>query len=44
MLFRSKAGSAGKQALNVETRVVDDAMRDVAVGEIAKSCTARPTC
>jgi fatty-acyl-CoA synthase len=31
-----KAGSAGKQALNVETRVVDDAMRDVAVGEIGE--------
>ncbi len=31
-----KAGSAGKQALNVETRVVDDAMHDVAVGEIGE--------
>ncbi len=31
-----KAGSAGKQALNVETRIVDDAMRDVAVGEIGE--------
>jgi fatty-acyl-CoA synthase len=28
-----KAGSAGIAALNVETRVVDDAMQDVAVGE-----------
>ena len=31
-----KAGSAGKPALNVETRVVDDAMRDVAPGEIGE--------
>jgi len=31
-----KAGSAGKPALNVETRVVDDAMRDVATGEIGE--------
>ncbi len=31
-----KAGSAGKQALNVETRIVDDAMKDVAVGEIGE--------
>lgn len=31
-----KAGSAGKPALNVETRVVDDAMNDVAVGEIGE--------
>jgi fatty-acyl-CoA synthase len=31
-----KAGSAGKQALNVETRIVDDAMNDVAVGEIGE--------
>jgi fatty-acyl-CoA synthase len=31
-----KAGSAGKAALNVETRVVDDEMRDVAVGEIGE--------
>jgi fatty-acyl-CoA synthase len=28
-----KPGSAGKPTLNVETRVVDDQMRDVAVGE-----------
>ncbi|MGB3865158.1 MAG: acyl-CoA synthetase [Xanthobacteraceae bacterium] len=31
-----KAGSAGKPALNVETRVVNDAMEDVAVGEIGE--------
>ena len=31
-----KAGSAGKQVLNVETRIVDDAMNDVAVGEIGE--------
>lgn len=31
-----KAGSAGKQALNVETRIVDDAMNDVATGEIGE--------
>jgi len=31
-----KAGSCGKAVLNVETRVVDDAMRDVAVGEIGE--------
>ena len=31
-----KPGSAGKPALNVETRVVDDQMRDVAVGEVGE--------
>jgi fatty-acyl-CoA synthase len=31
-----KAGSAGKPVLNVETRVVDDAMQDVAVGDIGE--------
>jgi fatty-acyl-CoA synthase len=31
-----KAGSAGKAALNVETRVVDPSMRDVAIGEIGE--------
>lgn len=31
-----KAGSAGKPALNVETRVVDDAGEEVAVGEIGE--------
>jgi fatty-acyl-CoA synthase len=31
-----KPGSAGRAAINVETRVVDDAMRDVAVGEIGE--------
>ncbi len=31
-----KAGSAGKPALNVETRVVDDEMRDVAVGQVGE--------
>ena len=31
-----KAGSAGRAALNVETRVVDDAMNDVAVGEVGE--------
>ena len=31
-----KAGSAGRAALNVETRVVNDAMQDVAIGEIGE--------
>jgi fatty-acyl-CoA synthase len=31
-----KAGSAGRAVINVETRVVDDAMRDVKVGEIGE--------
>jgi fatty-acyl-CoA synthase len=31
-----KAGSAGRAALNVETRVVDDEMNDVKVGEIGE--------
>jgi fatty-acyl-CoA synthase len=31
-----KAGSAGRAALNVETRIVDDAMRDVAVGQVGE--------
>jgi fatty-acyl-CoA synthase len=31
-----KAGSAGRAALNVETRVVDDAMHDVAIGEVGE--------
>jgi fatty-acyl-CoA synthase len=31
-----KAGSAGRPALNIETRVVDDDMNDVAVGEIGE--------
>jgi len=31
-----KAGSAGKPVLNVETRVVDDAMRDVAPGQVGE--------
>jgi fatty-acyl-CoA synthase len=31
-----KAGSAGRPALNVETRVVDDEMRDVRPGEIGE--------
>ena len=31
-----KPGSAGRPVLNVETRVVDDAMRDVAPGEIGE--------
>jgi fatty-acyl-CoA synthase len=31
-----KAGSAGKPVLNVETRVVDDAMRDVRPGEVGE--------
>jgi fatty-acyl-CoA synthase len=31
-----KPGSAGKPAINVETRVVDDQMNDVAVGEIGE--------
>jgi fatty-acyl-CoA synthase len=31
-----KPGSAGRPALNVETRVVDDQMNDVAVGEIGE--------
>lgn len=32
----ARAGSAGRAVLNVETRVVDDAMRDVAPGEIGE--------
>jgi fatty-acyl-CoA synthase len=31
-----KAGSAGRPVLNVETRVVDDEMRDVAPGEVGE--------
>ena len=31
-----KPGSAGKPAINVETRVVDDQMNDVAVGEVGE--------
>jgi fatty-acyl-CoA synthase len=31
-----KPGSCGKAVLNVQTRVVDDAMRDVAVGEVGE--------
>ena len=31
-----KAGSAGKAVLNVETRVVDDDMNDVAVGQVGE--------
>ncbi len=31
-----KPGSAGRPALNVETRVVDDQMRDVKIGEIGE--------
>ncbi|HEX4421811.1 MAG TPA: acyl-CoA synthetase [Kofleriaceae bacterium] len=31
-----KAGSAGRPVLNVETRVVDDALRDVAPGEVGE--------
>ena len=31
-----KPGSAGRPALNVETRVVDDAMRDIAPGEVGE--------
>ena len=31
-----KAGSAGRAAINVETRGVDDALRDVAVGEVGE--------
>jgi fatty-acyl-CoA synthase len=31
-----KAGSAGRAVINVETRVVDDAMRDVKTGEIGE--------
>ena len=31
-----KAGSAGRAAINVETRVVDDAMNDVAIGAIGE--------
>ena len=31
-----KAGSAGRPALNVETRVVDDDLRDVAPGEVGE--------
>lgn len=31
-----KAGSAGKPALNVETRLVDDQMNDVAIGDVGE--------
>lgn len=31
-----KAGSAGKPVLNVETRVVDDDMQDVAIGQVGE--------
>ena len=31
-----RAGSAGRASINVETRVVDDAMRDVAPGEVGE--------
>jgi fatty-acyl-CoA synthase len=31
-----KAGSAGQAALNVETRIVDDQMHDVALGEVGE--------
>jgi fatty-acyl-CoA synthase len=31
-----KAGSAGRPALNIETRVVDDDMRDVAIGQVGE--------
>jgi fatty-acyl-CoA synthase len=31
-----KAGSAGRPALNVETRIVDDQMRDVKAGEVGE--------
>ena len=31
-----KPGSCGRAVLNVETRIVDDAMRDVAVGEVGE--------
>ncbi len=31
-----KPGSAGRPVLNVETRVVDDSMRDVAIGEVGE--------
>jgi fatty-acyl-CoA synthase len=31
-----KAGSAGRATLNVETRVVDDAMQDMAVGQVGE--------
>ena len=31
-----KAGSAGKPALNVETRVVDDGMQEVAIGQVGE--------
>ena len=38
-----KPGSCGRAVLNVETRVVDDAMRDVRRARSARSCTARRT-
>lgn len=37
-----KAGSAGRAALNVETRVVDDAMNDVALGEVGEIVHSSP--
>jgi fatty-acyl-CoA synthase len=39
-----KPGSCGRAVLNVETRVVDDAMRDVARARSARSCTAARNC
>ncbi len=38
----TRAGSAGRAALNVETRVVDDAMRDVAPGEVGEIVLRSP--
>jgi fatty-acyl-CoA synthase len=37
-----KAGSAGKPSINVETRVVNDAMQDVATGEVGEIAHRSP--
>lgn len=39
----SRAGSAGRQALNVETRIVDEADETVPAARSARSCTAPRT-
>jgi len=38
-----KMGSVGKPVVNVEARIVDDAMRDVAVGEVGEIVYRGPT-
>jgi len=38
-----KPGSCGRPALNVETRVVDDGMRDVKPGEVGEIVHRSPS-